>query len=111
MTHGGDVETQSNSGLGVGIDLRGLGARSTVILLDGVGLAPSGNAAAFVDVSNIPVTAIDHIEILMDVPPLSTGRTPLGALGISSAAVRTDMASAVRMICSVIRASTGVEES
>lgn len=65
-SRGTDAESQSNTGLGVGVDLRGLGARATLVLIDGVRPAPSGNAGAFVDTLNIPVTAIDHIEILLD---------------------------------------------
>ncbi len=63
---GSDVESRSNSGLGEGINLRGLGAGSSLILIDGVRPAPSGNAAAFVDVLNIPITALDRIEIFLD---------------------------------------------
>jgi iron complex outermembrane receptor protein len=63
---GSDVESRSNSGLGEGINLRGLGARASLILIDGVRPAPSGNAAAFVDVLNIPITALDRIEIFLD---------------------------------------------
>jgi iron complex outermembrane receptor protein len=64
-THLG-TEAQSNTGLGTGINLRGLGAGATLILLNGYRLAPSGSAASFTDVSNIPLGAVDHIEILTD---------------------------------------------
>lgn len=66
IIHGTNIEARSNSGLGEGIDLRGLGASSTLVLLNGVRLAPSGNAASFTDVLNIPLTAIDHVDILLD---------------------------------------------
>ena len=57
-------EAQSNTGRGVGENLRGLGARATLVLLDGRRVAPSGDAGEFVDVENIPLTAIQRIDIL-----------------------------------------------
>jgi iron complex outermembrane receptor protein len=50
---------------GAGVNLRGLGQRATLVLVNGRRIAPSGTGN-FVDVSLIPVTAIDHIEILTD---------------------------------------------
>ena len=50
---------------GATIDLRGLGAGSTLILLDGRRLA-AGGGGQFVDVSAIPVSAIERVEILTD---------------------------------------------
>jgi iron complex outermembrane recepter protein len=60
------AETLSNTGLGVGADLRGLGARATLVMVDGRRMAPSGNAAAFVDLLNVPLSALERIEIVMD---------------------------------------------
>jgi iron complex outermembrane recepter protein len=50
---------------GAGINLRGLGQRATLVLVNGRRIAPSGTGS-FVDVSLIPVSAIDRIEILTD---------------------------------------------
>src|SRR5258708_5612149 len=50
---------------GTGVDLRGLGPSSTLVLLNGHRLAPSG-FGSFVDVSQIPLAAIDRVEILTD---------------------------------------------
>jgi outer membrane receptor protein involved in Fe transport len=50
---------------GAGINLRGLGQRATLVLVNGRRLAPSGTGS-FVDVSLIPVTAIERVEILTD---------------------------------------------
>ncbi|HEX3423752.1 MAG TPA: TonB-dependent receptor [Sphingomicrobium sp.] len=50
---------------GAGINLRGLGQRATLVLVDGRRVAPSGTGS-FVDVSLIPISAIDRIEILTD---------------------------------------------
>jgi outer membrane receptor protein involved in Fe transport len=50
---------------GAGVNLRGLGQRATLVLLDGRRLAPSGYGA-YVDVSLIPVSLIDRVEVLTD---------------------------------------------
>jgi iron complex outermembrane receptor protein len=60
------AEANTNSGLGSGINLRGLGARSTLVLIDGRRLAPGGSQAQFTDVEAIPLSAVDRIDILPD---------------------------------------------
>lgn len=50
---------------GAGVNLRGLGQRATLVLVNGRRIAPSGTGS-FVDVSLIPVSAIDRVEILTD---------------------------------------------
>lgn len=50
---------------GAGVNLRGLGQRATLVLVNGRRIAPSGTGS-FVDISLIPVTAIDRVEILTD---------------------------------------------
>jgi iron complex outermembrane recepter protein len=50
---------------GAGINLRGLGQRATLVLVNGRRLAPSGSGS-FVDVSLIPISAIERVEILTD---------------------------------------------
>lgn len=50
---------------GAGVNLRGLGQRATLLLVNGRRLAPSG-VGAFVDISLIPVSAIERVEILTD---------------------------------------------
>jgi outer membrane receptor protein involved in Fe transport len=52
-------------GFGAGLNIRGLGAGTTLTLVNGHRLAPS-DSGAFVDVSMIPLTAIDRIEIMSD---------------------------------------------
>jgi iron complex outermembrane recepter protein len=53
-----------------GIALRGLAVGDTLVLIDGHRTAPyslsDDNQRNFVDVSNIPLEAIDHVEILRD---------------------------------------------
>ncbi|MBL8643912.1 MAG: TonB-dependent receptor [Rhodospirillaceae bacterium] len=51
---------------GSGVNLRGLGALSTLVLVDGRRVAASGQFGDFVDISNIPVAAIERLEVLQD---------------------------------------------
>lgn len=57
---GADITEQ-----GEGVNLRGLGQRATLVLLNGRRLAPSGSGS-FVDISLIPVSALERVEILTD---------------------------------------------
>lgn len=50
---------------GEGLNLRGLGQRATLTLVNGRRLAPSAGGA-FVDISLIPITAVERVEILTD---------------------------------------------
>lgn len=54
-----------NLGNGTSVNLRGLGVASTLVLLNGRRLAGSGSSA-FTDVSMIPVSALDRIDIVAD---------------------------------------------
>lgn len=56
----------SNMTGGSGVNLRGLGALSTLVLVNGRRVAVSGQFGDYVDISNIPVAAIERIEILQD---------------------------------------------
>lgn len=66
---------QENSGIvtpdtdvtnhGAGLNLRGLGQRATLVLVNGRRLAPSGNGS-FVDISLIPLSAVERVDILPD---------------------------------------------
>jgi iron complex outermembrane recepter protein len=78
-TYIGD-EAQSNTGRGVGENLRGLGARATLVLIDGRRVAPSGDEGEFVDVENIPLTAIDRIDILPDSASATYGADAVGGV-------------------------------
>lgn len=51
---------------GEGVNLRGLGALSTLVLVNGRRVASSGQFGDFVDISNIPLAAIDRVEVLQD---------------------------------------------
>lgn len=55
----------SNNGAGSSVNIRGLGAESTLVLLNGRRVAPAAGGA-FVDISQIPVSAIERVEVLPD---------------------------------------------
>ncbi|BBD02267.1 hypothetical protein YGS_C2P0280 [Sphingobium sp. YG1] len=56
----------SNSTLATGVNLRGLGADATLVLVNGRRLAGSGSMGAFADISGIPTGAVERVEILHD---------------------------------------------
>ena len=66
QTHTGQSETATNTGLGSSANLRGLGARATLVLINGRRVASSGSAASFVDLEQIPLSAVESIEVLLD---------------------------------------------
>ncbi len=55
----------NNVGFGAGVNLRGLGSDATLVLVNGHRLSATG-AGNFVDVSQIPVGAIERIEVVTD---------------------------------------------
>jgi iron complex outermembrane recepter protein len=64
------TQLQSNTGgnnttFGSSINLRGLGADATLTLVNGRRLAPGG-VGNFIDISSIPLAAVDRVEILAD---------------------------------------------
>lgn len=56
----------ANAGFGSSVNLRGLGTTSTLVLIDGNRPALGGLFGAFSDLSLIPSSAIDRIEVLAD---------------------------------------------
>lgn len=62
---GGAANMGQNLSRGTGFNLRGLGSQSTLTLINGRRVAPSAQGQ-FVDISTIPMTAVDRIEILTD---------------------------------------------
>lgn len=55
-----------NIGYGSSVNLRGLGTTSTLTLVEGNRLALGGGGGTFVDLSLIPTSAIERIEVLAD---------------------------------------------
>ena len=56
----------NNAGLGSSINLRGLGSNSTLVLVNGARPALGGVSGLFADVSLIPSSALDRVEVLPD---------------------------------------------
>jgi outer membrane receptor protein involved in Fe transport len=73
---------------GAGINLRGLGQRASLVLVDGRRLAPS-STGSFIDVSLIPVTAIERVEILTDGASAIYGSDAVA--GVVNFILRTDL--------------------
>ncbi len=62
----GGPEADTNSAASTAINLRGLGAGATLVLVDGRRIAPAGTEGRFTDLSNIPLSAVERIEVLPD---------------------------------------------
>lgn len=56
----------SNFTKGTTVNLRGLSAGATLVLVNGRRLAPSGDRGLFTDVSTLPLGAVERIEILAE---------------------------------------------
>ena len=56
----------SNAGAGVNMNLRGLGAQRTLVLLDGQRLANESTSSGFVNLSVIPYSSLERVEVLTD---------------------------------------------
>ena len=55
-----------NGSFGSSVNLRGLGSGSTLVLLNGHRLAPSSGIGDFVDISMIPASALERVDVLSD---------------------------------------------
>ncbi|MFC5742301.1 TonB-dependent receptor [Dyella tabacisoli] len=95
------------AGGGTGISLRGLGAGSTLVLLNGRRMAPFGLAddgqKVFTDLSTIPMEAVDRIEVLKDGASAIYGSDAIA--GVVNVILRKDFTGAV------IKGSYGVSDS
>lgn len=61
-----DPNSGKNTGSGASLNLRGLGNASTLVLLNGERPPLGGFAGVFSDISMIPATAIERIEVIAD---------------------------------------------
>lgn len=64
-TTGADKEPR-NPNFGSALNLRGLGNNATLVLVDGHRMSGSGSFGDFNDVSSIPVSAVERVEVLLD---------------------------------------------
>ena len=75
-----ESQADGNSGLGVAVNLRGQGAAATLILINGHRLASSGTFGSFQDFSNIPLSAVQRLEIVLDGASAQYGTDSVGGL-------------------------------
>lgn len=92
-----DRDTASNFGQGTSINLRGLGTGTTLTLINGHRVA-SSNRYQYVDISLIPLSAVERVEILTDGASAIYGADAVG--GVVNIILRRDFTgyeSAVRV--------------
>lgn len=81
--NGAGITTANNASdnyaAGTGVNLRGLGNDSTLVLVNGHRWAPASNGG-FVDVSMIPLTAVKRIEVLLDGASATYGSDAIGGV-------------------------------
>ena len=82
------AEARTNIGQGSGLNLRGLDAGATLILINGRRMAPSGWSGAFSDVANVPLSAIQRIEIVPEGAGIDYGADAPG--GVVNLVMRND---------------------
>lgn len=87
-THGNGPEELYNASHAEGVNLRGLGAGATLVLIDGHRVAAGSSEGRFVDVSAIPVSAIERIEILPEGASAIYGADAVG--GVINIILRDD---------------------
>jgi iron complex outermembrane receptor protein len=76
-----------NLNRGTGLNIHGLGSLSTLTLINGRRVAPAAEGQ-FVDISNIPLTAVDRVEILTDGASAIYGADAIG--GVVNIILRKD---------------------
>ncbi|KQY28323.1 hypothetical protein ASD38_16720 [Caulobacter sp. Root487D2Y] len=74
---------------GTGVDLRGLGADSTLVLFNGKRMAGAGIYGDFSDISAIPFAAVGRVEVLLDGASALYGSDAVG--GVVDIRLRTDL--------------------
>lgn len=62
----GDNSSTYNNTFGSGANLRGLGSGATLTLLNGRRIAPTSRIGDFVDLSMIPISALERVDVLTD---------------------------------------------
>lgn len=104
---GGD---NNNSTAATGINLRGLGADATLVLVNGRRLAGSGAKGDFADVSSVPLAAVDRVDVLLDGASALYGSDAVG--GVVNIILKTDFEGAeTRLRSGFAEASTAEEFS
>lgn len=74
------LEASTNAAKSTALNLRGLGAGATLVLVNGRRLAVAGSEGTFTDVSSIPLSAVERIEILTDGASAMYGSDAVGGV-------------------------------
>lgn len=98
----------SNSYAGSGVNLRGLGPGSTLVLVNGHRLSPAGTRGDFTDVSMIPLSAVERIEVLTDGASATYGAEAIA--GVVNFVLRKDFSGAETSIARASATRGGAEE-
>lgn len=75
-----DPAAQSNVADSSSINLRGLGSSATLVLINGRRFSPGGTGGLFVDVSSIPLSAVERIDVLADGASAIYGSDAIGGV-------------------------------
>lgn len=62
----GNAQSGGNVTRGTAINLRGVGQGGTLTLVDGHRITPSGTASAFTEANQVPIAAVERIEVILD---------------------------------------------
>lgn len=65
-SHKGSQNAQLNTSFASGVNLRGIGGSTTLLLLNGHRIAPSGTQGQYTDPSIIPGIALERMEVMAD---------------------------------------------
>src|SRR6202789_3067941 len=79
--------SSTNSVNGNAPNLRGLGSGATLVLINGHRVAPGNSDGSFVDISMIPLTAVERVEIVTDGASAIYGSDAVG--GVVNIILRT----------------------
>lgn len=74
------IDKFGNTISGSSVNLRGLGSDATLTLLNGRRLPGAGNTASFIDISMIPLSAVERIEVLPDGASATYGSDAIGGV-------------------------------
>ena len=80
--------SNSNTLAATGVNLRGLGADATLVLVNGRRMAGTGAFGDFADISTLPTAAVDRIEVLTDGASAIYGADAVG--GVVNIIMRRD---------------------
>ena len=82
----------TNDALAQGVNLRGLGATATLVLVNGRRMAGSGLKGDFADLSAIPTAGVERVEVLLDGASAIYGSDAVG--GVVNVILRRDFTGA-----------------